>query len=128
MQNQTYKTMILGASPNPSRVSYVAASKLDRDGIEWIPVGIKTGELFGKPILDLRKFPQVDNLDTITLYLNPLNQKEWYDYIISLDPRRVIFNPGTENPELITLLKNEGIIPEIACTLVMLSMGVYQDS
>ena len=61
------------------------------------------------------------NIDTVTLYLNPKRQEEYYDYIISLQPRRVIFNPGTENMEFIKLLKNNQIESEIACTLVLLS-------
>jgi predicted CoA-binding protein len=127
MQNNDYKTLILGASTNPARASYAAASKFEKADIEWIPIGLRDGDIFGKAILDLREMPDIRDLDTITLYINPANQIQWYDYILSLKPRRVIFNPGTENPELYRLLKENSIIPEVACTLVLLTMDNYKD-
>lgn len=66
-----------------------------------------------------------ENVDTITLYLNPTHQKEYYDYILSLKPKRIIFNPGAENEELAALAKKNGIEPLEACTLVMLSTNQY---
>lgn len=119
------KTVILGATDNPTRYAFTAASMLDRLKFDFIPVGIKTGEVFGKPILDLRTRPAISDVDTVTLYIGPQNQPEWYDYILSLKPKRIIFNPGTENPELEKLAKAQGIQVWPACTLVLLSTGQY---
>tara|TARA_R110002049_G_scaffold148891_1_gene311859 strand:- start:228 stop:527 length:300 start_codon:yes stop_codon:yes gene_type:complete len=98
---------------------------LKEEGIDFVPVGIKKGELAGKQILDLRQKPEIKDVDTVTLYIGPRNQPEWYEYIFSLNPRRIIFNPGTENPEFIKMASEKGIEAEIACTLVMLSVGNY---
>ena len=119
------RTVILGATPNPTRYAYLAAERLTRANEEFIPVGIKKGEVFGKPILDLRKKPEVKDVHTVTLYLNPTNQQEWEEYILSLNPKRIIFNPGTENPSLIRKAQESGIEADLACTLVMLGSGVY---
>ena len=117
------KTIVLGASTNPSRYSHRVTNMLNANGYETIPIGIKKGEIGGIAIeTDLQEHKEVD---TITLYLNPERQKRYYDYIFSLKPKRIIFNPGTENPELIKLAKENGIEPIIACTLVMLSIGDY---
>jgi len=120
-------TIILGASNNSSRASYTAAQMLENSGEEWEPVGIKEGEILGKKILDLKAKPSFEKVDTITLYISPANQTEWYDYVLSLQPRRIIFNPGTENPELAALAIPAGIKVENACTLVLLSIGRYAD-
>lgn len=119
------KTVIIGATPNPSRYAFFAAEKLQRKGYEFVPVGIKKGEVFGKEILDLRKKPEIKDVDTVTLYVGPQNQPEWYDYILSLNPNRIIFNPGTENYEFEKRAYNQGIEVEEACTLVMLGVGSY---
>lgn len=119
------KTVILGATDNPTRYAYTAASMLDRNQIEFVPVGIKSGLVFGRPILDLRAKPLIPDVETITLYIGPQNQQEWYDYIISLKPKRIIFNPGTENPELEKMAREQGIQVWPACTLVLLSTGQY---
>lgn len=119
------KTVIIGASPNPSRYAYMAAGQLTQNGHEIVPVGIKRGELFGQQILDLRQKPVIDGVDTITMYIGPRHQPEWYNYLISLKPRRVIFNPGTENSEFQQLLESKGIEALEACTLVMLRTGQY---
>jgi len=119
------KTVILGATPNPQRYAYLAAEKLNAHGEAFVLVGIKSGEVFGQPILDLRTKPAVPDVDTITMYMNADNQREWMAYILSLKPRRIIFNPGAENPELATLANKQGIETENACTLVMLATGVY---
>lgn len=119
------KTVIIGATPNPSRYAYLAAERLHEHNIEFVPVGIKNGNVFGKEILDLRKHPEVTDVDTITLYINPSHQKEWYDYFFKLKPKRVVFNPGTENPELENLLEEKNIEALEACTLVMLRTGQY---
>jgi len=119
------KTVIIGATPNPSRFAYLAAARLQEHDVEFVPVGIKKGNVFGKEILDLRQQPEISNVNTITLYINPDHQREWYDYFFKLKPRRVIFNPGTENPELEKLLEQKNIDALEACTLVMLGSGQY---
>ncbi len=117
------KTIVLGATPNPDRYAYQATKKLKKYGHEVIPLGIRKGEIEGIKIEN--NTPQYEGVDTITLYLNPELQKPYYDYILSLKPKRIIFNPGTENFELIRLAKEKGIETELACTLVMLSIGNY---
>jgi uncharacterized protein len=119
------KTVIIGATTNPSRYAFTAAQMLTQKNIEFVPLGIKKGEIFGKEILDLNTKPKIENVDTVTLYLGSQNQKEWLDYIVSLKPKRIIFNPGTENPELYQLAKSNGIQYLNACTLVMLSTGQF---
>ncbi|HSI76353.1 MAG TPA: CoA-binding protein [Lunatimonas sp.] len=122
---QDKKTVILGASPNQSRYAYVAAQMLHEQDIPFVPVGIKTGEVFGEKILDLKEKPFIDDVDTITLYISAKNQPEWYDYILSLKPKRIVFNPGTQNTELTALAKEHQIATVSACSLVMLSSGQY---
>jgi len=119
------KTVVLGASPNPSRYSYVAIQMLDEQGYEFIPLGIKKGCINRKEILDLRQKPKIHDIDTITIYMSAANQYQWHDYILSLNPKRVIFNPGAENPELADLANRQGIEVEFACSLMMLSVGNY---
>ena len=118
-------TVIVGASPNPSGYAYKAASMLSEDGKEFIPLGIKEGNLFGNDILDLRKKPNLKEVDTVTVYLGPEKQTEWYEYILSLKPRRIIFNPGTENSTFASMAQKQGIMVEEACTLVLLTTGTY---
>jgi predicted CoA-binding protein len=122
---QLKPTLILGASTNPGRASYQAALRLKSAGHPFFPVGLKKGELFGEPILDIREKPIPGPIHTLTLYLGPQNQPEYYEYILALKPSRVIFNPGTENSYLVKLLKESGIDYEFACTLVMLSLDQY---
>lgn len=119
------KTVIIGASPNPERYAFMAAQRLTAKEHPIVPVGIKKGEVFGQEIQDLRKKPKIENVDTVTLYLNPYNQKEWEEYILGLKPNRIIFNPGTHNPELQKEAEKSGIETLSACTLVMLSSGTY---
>ncbi|MBD2721266.1 MULTISPECIES: CoA-binding protein [Hymenobacter] len=117
------KTLVLGASDNPDRYSFRAAHMLKRHGHEVVPVGIRKGEVAGLPIRTDR--PQEKDIDTVTLYVGPQNQPAWYDYILDLQPKRILFNPGTENPELERLAQQRGIQTEEACTLVLLSIGQY---
>lgn len=119
------KTVIVGASTNPSRYSSIAAGMLTEYGHEIVPVGIKKGEVFGVEIQDIRKKPKIENVNTVTLYIGQRHQPEWYDYLISLKPERIIFNPGTENPELSQMLTKAGIEPIEACTLVMLRTSQF---
>ncbi len=117
------KTVVLGASDNPARYSFRAAHMLKKHGHEVVPVGIRKGEVAGLPIHTDR--PAEKDVDTVTLYVGPQNQPGWYDYILDLKPRRILFNPGTENPELEKLAHQHGIRTEEACTLVLLSIGQY---
>ena len=117
------KTLVLGASLNPARYSNIAIQRLVRNNQPTIALGLRKGEVNGVEI-ETEKLP-FDDVHTITLYLNAKRQDEYYDYILSLKPERVIFNPGTENPELYTLLRENGIAFENACTLVMLSSNQY---
>lgn len=119
------KTLIVGATTNPSRYAYTAASMFAEQNLDFIPIGIKTGELFGKEILDLRSKPELKDVHTITLYIGPENQAEWIDYLLSLKPKRIIFNPGTGNPEFYKRAKEAGIEVLAACNLVMLSTGQF---
>jgi predicted CoA-binding protein len=117
------KTLILGASANPSRYSYLAMDRLQAHKHPVVAVGRKEVEVDG---IQIHKGGVAEEeVDTVTLYLNPKNQVEYYDYILSLKPKRIIFNPGTENDDLIRLAKENGIQPVIACTLVMLATGQY---
>lgn len=117
------KTLVFGASPNKARYSNMAVHRLRQQNIEVEAFGLREGKVADIAIDTEKK--NYTNLDTVTLYVSPKNQKEHYDYILSLDPKRVIFNPGTENEELISLLEENGIEAEVACTLVLLSMNQY---
>ena len=117
------KTLIIGASSNPERYSYLAAERLLAHGHAIELIGKRTDELFGKKIDTVKK--DFADIDTVTLYLSEKFQQEYYDYILSLHPKRVIFNPGTENPEFEELLKENHIDPVENCTLVLLRTGQY---
>jgi len=116
-------TLIIGATPNPSRYAYRAAQMLTQKGHDIVNVGIKSGAVAGVEIEKPEKIH--DDIHTITLYIGPERQHEYYDYILQTNPKRVIFNPGTENPELEGLLRTNAIEPVEACTLVLLSIGQY---
>jgi len=117
------KTLVFGASLKPNRYSNYAIQRLVANNFETVAFGLKTGEVEGVNINNELK--DYKNVDTVTLYLNAKRQKEYYDYIIGLKPNRVIFNPGTENPEFYQLLKENNIDFEAACTLVLLSTNQY---
>ena len=117
------RTVVIGASPNPSRVAYSAVQLLREKGHDVIPIGIKPGNIDGLEIV--LEHPAIKDVDTVTLYLNPAIQPEYYDYILGLQPKRLIFNPGTENMEFVTLAKENNIEVEVACTLVLLKTGQY---
>jgi len=119
----TKKTLVLGASENPSRYSYLAVRRLIANNHPVVAIGRRKGRIGDVEITTEQQ--KVDDLDTITLYLNPTNQKPYYDFILSTKPKRIIFNPGTENDELYELAHKNGIKTEEACTLVMLSTGQY---
>lgn len=117
------KTLVIGASLNPARYSYLAIKRLVAKNQPTVAIGLREGNLDGVEIQKEKK--DFEDIDTVTLYLGPPRQPEYYDYILDLEPKRVIFNPGTENPEFFRLLKEEGIQVEVACTLIMLSTNQY---
>jgi predicted CoA-binding protein len=117
------KTLVLGASANPARYSFLAINRLREHHHPVIAIG-KKNSLVGDVEVQSETAP-VPDLDTVTLYLNTENQKNYYDYILSQHPRRVIFNPGAENPEFEKILSENGIQTIEACTLVLLGTGQY---
>lgn len=119
------KTVIIGATTNQGRYAYLAARMLTEYNHEIVPVGIKDGAVFGKEILDIFQKPPIGEVDTVTLYIGPRRQPEHMDYILGLKPKRIIFNPGTENDEFIKKAEERGIEALEACTLVMLRSHQY---
>lgn len=117
------KTLIVGASTNPARYAYLVANKLVRKGHPIVNVGRKKGRVAGADIENMDDIHT--DIDTITLYVGPQNQSIYYDYILQTKPKRVIFNPGTENEEFKQKLEEEGIETVEACTLVMLNTEQY---
>src|ERR1700712_1133095 len=117
------KTLVLGATPDTSRYANLASNRLVRSGHSIVNVGIKTGAVAGVPIEKAETIHK--DIDTITLYVGPQNQPPLYDYILNTKPKRIIFNPGTENSELRRKANEKGIETEYACTLVLLSIGQY---
>lgn len=118
------RTLILGASPNPERYAYKATVNLHQKGHPVFPVGLRKGLIHNIEILVNN--PVIEEIDTVTLYVGPQNQPVYYDYIIhQIKPKRIIFNPGTENKELMDLATANGIENEVACTLVLLSLNNY---
>lgn len=117
------KTLVLGATTKPDRYAFKAVTMLVEKGHSVLAIGQHAGEVAGVSIRT--KAIPVKNIDTITLYLNPKNQRDYYNYIVEAQPKRVIFNPGTENPELYQLLELNAIKAEEACTLVLLTTNQY---
>jgi predicted CoA-binding protein len=117
------KTLVLGASSKPDRYSYRAITMLVEKGHSVLAIGQNAGEVAGIKI-QTKAIP-LKNVDTVTLYLNPNRQKDYYNYIIESKPKRVVFNPGTENPEFYQLLNLNDIKYEVACTLVLLTTNQY---
>lgn len=118
------KTVVLGASDNPTRYANRAFHRLKAHGHEAVPVGIKNTDIDGVQIITDKSQP-IENVDTVTLYVGPQNQPVWYDYILNLKPKRIIFNPGTENPELERKAQEANIETLHHCTLVMLATDSY---
>ncbi len=123
MELKSKKTLVLGASDNPERYSYLAVNRLRSHSHPVVAIGRKITRVSDVEV-DIEKKPYT-GVDTVSVYLNPTNQKEYYGYILSLHPQRIIFNPGAENPEWSDLAKANGIQPVEACTLVLLSTGQY---
>ncbi len=117
------KTLVLGASLKPDRYSNFAIRRLVKKKHEVVAVGLMEGDV-DRVKIEIGK-PSFDTIDTVTLYMNPKRQIDYYDYIISLNPKRVIFNPGTENIEFVELLERNTIETEVACTLVLLTTNQY---
>lgn len=117
------KTLIIGASENPERYANKAFYSLIHHGYEVVLVGNKEGKIESQTIQ--KGMPIFKDIDSVTLYVNPKNQEAYYDYILSLKPKRIIFNPGTENPILEKKAQQQGIQTMEACTLVLLSIGQY---
>jgi uncharacterized protein len=116
-------TVVVGASPKPDRYSNKAVRCLQNYKHTVYPVGIHKGDINGA-VIELEK-PAYQNIHTVTLYVAPAHQDYWIPYILSLKPKRIIFNPGTENPAFFTEATQQGIHCLEACTLVMLSIGSY---
>jgi predicted CoA-binding protein len=117
------KTLVLGASPNPSRYSHLAVKRLLSHNHPVVAIGKRPGQV--GPVEIQTDHQPMDGVHTVTLYLNPQNQRAYYNYILSLQPRRIIFNPGTENSDLEEQAKAAGIETVEGCTLVMLGVGLY---
>lgn len=116
-------TLVFGASPNPSRYSYIAIERLVEAGLPTLAFGLREGRVKG--VFIQTSLEGIADVHTVTLYMRPTSQQAYYDEIVQLRPKRVIFNPGTENPEFYLLLEAAGIEALVACTLVMLSVGTY---
>lgn len=116
-------TVVIGASPNTDRYSYKATISLQQHNHTVYPIGIRNGKINDLDIITNK--PNLENIDTVTLYVGPDNQPAWLDYILSLNPKRIIFNPGTENPEFEAKAESKGIEVLDACTLVLLSINQY---
>ncbi|SDB46992.1 hypothetical protein SAMN03097699_1538 [Flavobacteriaceae bacterium MAR_2010_188] len=117
------KTLVFGASIKPDRYSNLAIKKLVRYNKNVRAFGLRSGLVEGVGIEDELRLHE--DIDTITLYLSPPRQTQYYDHFVALSPRRVIFNPGTENPQLYNILRQHNIEVEVACTLVLLSTNQY---
>ncbi|MEC5142161.1 CoA-binding protein [Chitinophaga sp. 212800010-3] len=121
--NEKKFTVVLGASPNPERYSNMAVNRLTAKGHPVVAIGNRAAAIGDIPVIT--EHPPLEKVDTVTMYLNPIVQREYYDYILQLQPRRIIFNPGAENPELEEIAREHNIQPVEACTLVLLSTGQF---
>jgi predicted CoA-binding protein len=117
------KTLVLGASLKEARYSFKAINKLKENNIPVVALGLRKGKV-AAIVVDTEMVPY-KNIDTVNLYLNPKRQEAYYSYIINLQPKRVIFNPGTENTYFVKLLQENNIETEVACTLVLLAINQY---
>lgn len=123
MSDEKYKTMVFMASPFPDRYSYKAVKMLLKYGHPVVPLGIRDGSIEGIPII--KGLPQIDDIHTVTLYLSPINQTQYIDYILGLKPKRIIFNPDTEHEEFLKRAELLGIEAVEYCTLMMLTGGFF---
>lgn len=120
---ETKKTLIFGASTKPERMSYMCLIRLQSQGHEIVAIGGREAQVNGVTIQT--GHPEIKDLDTITLYMGEQRQEPHIQYLLSLNPKRIIFNPGAENPKLYDLAKAQGIEVLNACSLVMLGAGQY---
>ncbi len=118
--------LVLGASANPNRSSYFATKYLHNKGVSQNAIANKKGKIDDLELSD--QYASIDSVDTISIYLNADRQKKYYDYILSLHPKRIIFNPGTENPELVSIAKKHCIEIVTGCTIAMLAAGLLRIS
>lgn len=118
------KTLVMGANENPEKYVYRCATGLISRGYPVVLFGLKEGTIMGEKIITTLP-DQIDDLQTVTLYMNPRNQQPYYAKILALKPKRVLFNPGTENPEFEQMLEEAGIEASEVCNLVMLSTGTF---
>lgn len=116
------KVVVLGASANPLRYSYKATVSMQQKGFQVIPIGLRSGNIGSLQILT--GYPELDKVDTLLLYVNPENQKKYYDYIFSIRPGTIVFNPGTENFEFARTARENGISVKFDCAINMLEDGV----
>ena len=117
------KTLVIGASEKPERYSNKAIKALRRHGHPVVAIAPRAGQV-DDVAFDTEK-KNYSGIDTVSLYVGPQNQADFYDYVERIRPRRVIFNPGTENKVFADRLKASGVEAEEACTLVLLSIGAY---
>ncbi|MCF8214330.1 MAG: CoA-binding protein [Chitinophagaceae bacterium] len=117
------KTLVIGASTNPAQYSHLAVKKLLAAGHEVEAIGRE--EFTIENISVGTTMSHFEGVDTVTIYLNADRQKAYQEYILSLEPKRIIFNPGAENPDFLKEATKKGIDTLEACTLVMLSAGTY---
>ena len=120
---QSKKILVVGASENPQRYSNKAIRKLLRYGYEVVPLAPRPGQVAG--VSFVTGYPEVKDIHTITLYIGPARQAAFYDYLLSLQPRRIIFNPGTENNTFLQKAQEQGVETIQDCTLIMLETGVF---
>lgn len=118
-----HRVLVIGASVKPDRYANIAINRLLDAGHDVMAISNRKGEVRGVEFL--LDHPPLDDIDTVTLYVNPDRQKDYEDYIMNLQPRRVIFNPGTVNPPFMKRLSERGVEVLDACTLVMLSAGTF---
>ena len=123
MENNKKKTLVIGGSLKPERFSNIAIRKLVNYGHPVVSVGLRKGEVSGV-VIDKER-PHFEDIHTITMYVGPQNQPTLYDYILELNPKRIVFNPGTENDEFEEMAKQKNIETIRHCTLIMLDQGLY---
>ena len=121
--NEEKKTLVIGASLKPERYSNMAIRKLRKYGHPVVAIGLREGKVEDVEII--KNKPQLSDIHTVTVYLNPKRQEDYIDYILSLKPKRIIFNPGTENDKFIELAEKQGIEVVENCTLVMIGSGIF---
>ncbi len=123
MNTDKKKTLVIGGSIKPERYSNKAINKLLRYGHPVVSIGLREGEVNGVKIQT--GLPELSGINTITLYVGPQNQPQYYDYLLNLKPERIVFNPGTENSEFEKLAESKGVETIEHCTLIMLGDDIY---